>query len=566
LSEIVDGSFALCDGDSRATRADSTKEVRADGDMATAPQTNVQTTKLRMTWFDTTANLLANWSRVGSRHRRQSLWHISGVCAERLELRALCTLPPVDFITAFNAGVGLYSSQTSAAESAYDTTIAGAFDQMWLDAATVATDAAADMDPSGGDWSDIAGDIDPTDSSAMSTMLGAIPTGLDAIKTIIAADLPNLTLPSSLRIPAQLEWTQLDEDTWDVNGSEITDWPFVQDGVTWTNSESDFVQVRVRRTPSNDFDLTGRIQNWDYRISPPSAGGNGETCVLFDLNTRVTLGSTPSATGQLSLDYHRRDENATGETSLLTELKLRNVDITSGAPETIKGTFGVRSGRNTLGFDVEHSPIFGSTKAAGHIWGEGSNYRIEISGGADTQTSQAFLGGMFELSSTSGAANSLFGVGFYHDFGTDLTTGSLQYASPKTLVKASATYSDSGPYGGENSLSASVIRRFPPSPSNPGGLYAQLGINKNLTTGVLDVRRETFPNQPNLRWQYLSRGFVVLPEPNIQGPYGRLYLAVPINLTIPIIGVRKTLILAPAATANFQDGTLGADFFFNLTE
>jgi hypothetical protein len=93
-----------------------------------------------------------------------------------------------------------------------------------------------------------------------------------------------------------------------------------------------------------------------------------------------------------------------------------------------------------------------------------------------------------------------------------------------------------------------------------------LGINKNLTTGVLDVRRETFPNQPNLRWQYLSRGFVVLPEPNIQGPYGRLYLAVPINLTIPIIGVRKTLILAPAATANFQDGTLGADFFFNLTE
>lgn len=534
--------------------------------MAAVPQAIGRLTKLSVTWFEATGTLLADWSRSGIRRRRRSLWHISGVSAERLELRALCTQPPIDFVSAFNAGVGLYASQTTAAETTYDSTIAGAFDEMWLDAATVATDAAADMDPSGGDWSDIAGDIDPADSTAMSTMLGAIPTELDAIKTTIEADLPSLTLPSALRIPMQLEWMQLDEETWRVDGSEISDWPFVQNGVTWTDRKTDIAQVVVHRTASNDYDLTGRIENWNYRTSPQDAAGNGDTYTLIDLNTRVTLGSNPSATGQLSLDYHRRDQNATGEISLLTELKLRKFDITSGVPETLKGTFGLRSGQNTLGFDVEHSPILGSTKAAGHIWREGSNYRIEISGGTDTQNSQAFLGGMFELSSTSGAANSLFGVGFDHDFGTDLTTASLQYASPNFFIKGAINRSNSGPYAGENTLSASAIRRFPITPSNPGAFYAQLGINKNLTTGVLDVHRETFPNQPNLRSQYLSRGFVVLPEPNIQGPYGRLYLAVPINLTIPIIGVCKTLVVGPAATGNFQDGTLGAEFFFNLVE
>lgn len=536
--------------------------------MAAVSQAIGRLTKLSVTWFESTGSLLADWSRSGIRRRRRSLWDYSAVSAERLEMRALCTQPPVGFVSAFNAGVGLYSDQTAAAEAAYDSAIAGEFDQLWLDAATAAGNAAADVDPSGADWSDISGDIDPAESSALSGMLAAIPTDLDTIKTTIAADLPNLTLPSSLRIPTNLEWTQVDDDTWDVNGSELSTSPFVQIGVTWSNSQSNYVQVRARRTPSNDFDLTGRIQNWNYRLSPQNAyDGDGETFLIYDLNTRVTLsGLTPSATGQLNLDYHRRDKNATGENSLLTELKLRDVDITSGIPQEMTAVFGVRNNNDALAFRVTHSPVLGSTKAVGSIWREGDNYGIEIGGGTDTQSpEQTFWGARIDLKLANGGANGLFSFGIDKDFYSDTLKFSTQYASPNTLLKLAVDKVGIGPYGNQDQISASVIRRIPASPAFPLDRFFQLGFQKNRNDGTSDIQRQTFLNQPNLSWQYLSRGLTTPPEPSIQGPFVRCFVACPIDLSTNFPGLGKRITLTPSVLYIFNDGQLQATVFFSTS-
>ncbi len=278
----------------------------------------------------------------------------------------------------------------------------------------------------------------------------------------------------------------------------------------------------MRIDENGNFVINGRIENRNR-----TTNGSGE--LIQETYGLVEAGmiQMPGVAGGLNglrLDYVQTDLPT--ETSRITKRFLFEGSPTDpSGPTHIQATIAVRSDNKAVGLTID-KPAFGQPAYAGYIQITGADHTISLSAAHNPiDPSQDFARGLFSTDKPVGSGRGIFSAVFDSQNNQKSLTTQVMVQQPGALFKLQAQTSDA--YGGmyrDWNVAGSAIYRFGASPLD---IFTQLAYQKSRS-GLNDfMATDTSFGSPNYSLSWRNQGFIVMPDPSIEGGYARVYAAIP---------------------------------------
>lgn len=459
--------------------------------------------------------------RKSRRHRPVSYqYQTPGI--EVLESRRTPTTPPGDVAAAFSSFVAALNTDIPTHQPQYDGGIDAALNGIWSGTQDALADANTELDLSGSNWTDFTATVPTTVLSDITGFQGNTGGYLAGMKTDVRTSMVVSVSLTGVTLPTTIEWTEIGGG-WNFSGIDESNSPYV--GPPGTPPGLNYNLNRVNgtaRIENGNIVIDGRFENRDR-----TTNSNGELIQETYLLTEAGMIQMPGAAGSLQgvrLDYIKHDYPTTS--SGISQRLLFEGDPTDPSNGHVQATIATLFGNNAFGATFD-KPAFGQPSYAGYISFTGADHTIRLSAGHNaTDPSQDFVRGLFSMNKTMGTNEFLLNTEFGAQNNQKTATSQLMIKQPDALFKIQAKTSDA--YGGmyhDWNVAGSAIYRFGASPLD---LFTQIGYQKSRS-GMDDFLATTTSfGTPDYSTSWRNQGFIVIPDPSLEGGYARVYAAIPL--------------------------------------